>query len=228
MQTEHTSIDRLFDRLDEWRNLPAYRLEHRSDIFFSLYLHDALEALLGTHLHEVIIPEFPVQLGAIKEFMDKMRGQDNQSKKIDYVAFSSDCTRALFIELKTDNGSRRASQDTYLENAKKAGIKKLVSGITRIAGATKKKGKYDHLMRKLESLGQVKRDGSEWRESSQVNECQIFYLQPTIKPEDDPHLVITFEWLADYIVNSKHAQDPLARRFAQSLRTWANVAAGSQ
>ena len=32
----------LFDRLDEWRDFPNYQLERRADIFFSLYLVEAL------------------------------------------------------------------------------------------------------------------------------------------------------------------------------------------
>ncbi len=41
-------VDSLFDRLDAWRHLPNYQLERRADIFFSLYLAEALEEKYGT------------------------------------------------------------------------------------------------------------------------------------------------------------------------------------
>ena len=38
-------LDALFDRMDAW--LPNYQLERRADLFFSLYLAEALQAKLG-------------------------------------------------------------------------------------------------------------------------------------------------------------------------------------
>jgi len=40
--TTETLIDELFDKLDEWRSLPAYQLERRADIFFAIYLKDII------------------------------------------------------------------------------------------------------------------------------------------------------------------------------------------
>ena len=58
--TKELLIDQLFDRLDDWRNLPAYQLERRSDIFFSLYLKDIIQSNYQQKV-EHIIPEFPVK-----------------------------------------------------------------------------------------------------------------------------------------------------------------------
>jgi hypothetical protein len=46
----------LFDRLDAWRHCPAYQLERRADILFSLYLREVVEQELGVELLDVIIP----------------------------------------------------------------------------------------------------------------------------------------------------------------------------
>ena len=40
-------LEELFARLDDWRHLPAYQLERRADIFFSLYLPDVLARRVG-------------------------------------------------------------------------------------------------------------------------------------------------------------------------------------
>lgn len=35
-------IEEIFDWLDRWRQLPAYQLERRADIFFALYLPEII------------------------------------------------------------------------------------------------------------------------------------------------------------------------------------------
>ena len=35
-------ISKIFDTLDDWRQLPAYQLERRADIFFGIYLEEIL------------------------------------------------------------------------------------------------------------------------------------------------------------------------------------------
>ena len=51
----------MFANLDAWRHLPSYQLERRADVFFSLYLHEVLEAELGVELEPTLIPEFPIK-----------------------------------------------------------------------------------------------------------------------------------------------------------------------
>ena len=57
-------ITKLFDTLDDWRNLPAYQLERRADIFFAIYLEEIIQAKFNINI-EFIIPEFPVRIGNI-------------------------------------------------------------------------------------------------------------------------------------------------------------------
>lgn len=40
--------ERLFDLLDDWRNLPSYQLERRADIFFALHLEIIIKKALGS------------------------------------------------------------------------------------------------------------------------------------------------------------------------------------
>jgi len=77
-------VTAVFDRMDEWRHLPNCQLEHRSDILFSLYLPDVLEAKLGFPIRPVVVPELPVRKGTIY--------RDHRSAdccNIDYLALSA-------------------------------------------------------------------------------------------------------------------------------------------
>jgi hypothetical protein len=53
-------INDIFDNLDDWRHLPAYQLERRADIFFSIYLPELLEQHYGFEI-EGLVPEFPLR-----------------------------------------------------------------------------------------------------------------------------------------------------------------------
>ena len=56
-------IDSLFEHLDNWRYLPSYRLEPRTDVFFGLFLPQALDRHLaprGVRIDPRLIPEFPL------------------------------------------------------------------------------------------------------------------------------------------------------------------------
>lgn len=37
----------IFNLMDSWRRLPSYQLERRADLFFALYIPQALEEKLG-------------------------------------------------------------------------------------------------------------------------------------------------------------------------------------
>lgn len=75
------NLNPLFDLLTDWRQLPAYQLERRADIFFALYLEDLLTYCgyfaAGDQL--TVIPEFPAK----QEHM-------NLSDRIDYMVASDD------------------------------------------------------------------------------------------------------------------------------------------
>jgi len=124
-------INSIFDNLDTWRNLPAYQLERRADVFFSIYLPDILSQKFGVEI-EGVIPEFPIRVGTIHH-----KEEINKSFKVDYLARASDGKSIIFVELKTDESSRRDKQDWYLERAKQVGMVELLEGIRKIHKATK-------------------------------------------------------------------------------------------
>ena len=145
-------LNELFDLLDDWRNLPAYQLERRVDIFFAVHLDKIIEKILGTKI-DFVIPEFPVRIGELPE----QDPSNNQSFKIDYLTYSRNENKVYLIELKTDQRSRRAKQDLYLKNASEIKVKGLVDGLIKIYEATNQKVKYDNLLDKIEKIIWIKR-----------------------------------------------------------------------
>ena len=99
--------------MDTWRHLPAYQLERRADIFFSIYLPEVLTEKFGAEI-EGIVPEFPVHIGTISNI------ETNKSFKIDYLARAKNSQRLFFVKFKTDVGSRRLAQDS-VSGARQAG-----------------------------------------------------------------------------------------------------------
>jgi hypothetical protein len=65
--TTESHINQLFKKLDAWRHLPAYQLERRADIFFSLYLAEVLQKRFSLEATPVLIPEFPCRYGSIRD-----------------------------------------------------------------------------------------------------------------------------------------------------------------
>ena len=225
-------IDTLFDRMDSWRHLPSYQLERRADLFFSLYLPEVLEAKLGFPVSDEIAPEFPVRIGTIYPHISIDR-----SYKIDYVAMSADGARAILVELKTEGMSRRDDQDLYLQAARKAGFRTLLSGVLDIFRATNAKRKYFHLFEHLEAMGVLRIPG-DMKEimarrglqgateasrrieiTAQATETLVIYVQPN---GDGPDIISFAEFAA---VVRRH-DDPMSQRFAASLREWAEIQAG--
>jgi hypothetical protein len=66
MTTNDSKINQLFNNLDVWRHLPAYQLERRVDIFFSLYLAEVLQKKFNLPEVPVLIPEFPIRYGLVR------------------------------------------------------------------------------------------------------------------------------------------------------------------
>lgn len=227
-------IGQLFDRMDDWRHLPNYQLERRVDLVFSLYLPQALFSKTGTEVSETFVPEFPVRIGTIYPDIPI-----DKSYKIDYVAVSKSGDIAYLVELKTDGASRRAAQDKYLIASKNTGMQRLLEGVLKIFRATKSKRKYYCLLKLLEDMGQleipakltaimkrkslkgVNEASRSVRISSKVSRCKILYIQPNGEGEQ----VMSFAEFADAIARNS---DPFAKRFALSLRKWAEVEAGWQ
>ncbi|MFC1936848.1 hypothetical protein ACFLYP_04200 [Chloroflexota bacterium] len=59
-------VNELFDNMDDWRHLPAYQLERRADIFFSVSLPSLLESKFEIEIDD-IIPEFPIRIDLTPE-----------------------------------------------------------------------------------------------------------------------------------------------------------------
>jgi len=133
-------INEIFDNMDAWRHLPAYQLERRADIFFSIYLPDLLFNKFCVKI-EGVIPEFPIRIGTIHPKLDI-----NKSFKVDYLAKVKESNTIMFVELKTDQGFRRDKQDWYLERAKQVGLVELLEGVRKIFTATNSKKKYKYLL----------------------------------------------------------------------------------
>ena len=225
-------IASLFDRMDGWRHLPNYQLERRADLFFSLYLPAALEARLGVSIHPLMVPEFPVRIGTIYPTIET-----DKSFKVDYVCFSADLERVLFVELKTDGLSRREGQDNYLAAAQKVGFQNLLEGLLKIFQATAAKRKYFNLLDllgrigfltipevmydivKRESLAGIDRAAEKIEIHCKTNTPEIIYLQPNGNGKE----VLSF---AEFKKSVERLDDPISRRFAISLDQWASVKAG--
>jgi hypothetical protein len=211
-------INDIFDNMDKWRHLPAYQLERRADIFFSIYLTDILAHRFGVDI-EGVIPEFPIRVGTIHHNTDI-----NKSFKIDYLAKSNSNNKIFFVELKTDQASRRDKQDWYLERAREVGLTELLVGIRKIYKATKSKNKYQHLLALLHKMGFIIIDSNGSFEITQANyDIQIVYIQPN-NPDDKAN-VITFQEVSEFI---EGYGDDLSIRFSRSLLNWAEKRAGDQ
>ncbi len=151
----------IFKRLDRWRHLPKYQLEPRLTPYFDLFLLRILQSQIkDTDLHGTIIPELPIRNGTIftkdsiacKNYESAPREGSNSSKNIDYVAYSRDLTTVLFVELKTDIGSRNTDQDKFLKCVRDHNFGELVKDVQTLARASDKKRKYVHLLHQLAEL----------------------------------------------------------------------------
>ena len=227
-------IATLFERMDGWRHLPNYQLERRADLFFSLYLAEALEAKLGAAMQPLLVPEFPVRIGTIYPGI-----ASDKSVKIDYVCFSADLERVIFVELKTEGASRRPEQDKYLLAAQRVGFGALLEGLLKIFAATAAKRKYFHLLDLLGRVGTLRipeamyeivgRDSLAGigQAAEGIEICcgakrpEIIYLQPNGEGND----VLSF---AEFKRTVERFNDPISKRFAMSLDEWAGVKAGER
>lgn len=216
-------INQLFGNLDAWRHLPAYQLERRADIFFSLYLAEVLQKKFGLSEAPILIPEFPVRYGLIPE--SKGSAGENQSFKIDYLAITKDGENAYFIELKTDMASRNPVQDDNMKKAAEMNMSKLFSGIECMLRNSNQKQKYLSLFRYISVLFNldIRPDGviSDATFAKFKTKPKIIYLQPAKSINKDD---IDFEYFANEISSQA---DHVSLRFADSLMNWAGSKAGS-
>lgn len=115
-----------FAQLTDWKKLPAYKAEPRIDSLIGFYLQDILEDYFKTSITG-IIPELPIRLGTVKPEHEHTNYAE-RSFKVDFFAVT-DSDVYYLVEFKTDSGSRRDEQDTYLQEAKDVGVRAIMDGI---------------------------------------------------------------------------------------------------
>lgn len=226
------TINHVFDLLDRWRHLPSYQLERRADIFFAIYLPDYLGHRFGTVVHQLLVPEFPVRTALTNSSQTGF-----SSFKIDYLALAVDRSRAWFVELKTDCASLREPQDAYLRAAKEQGLRCCLEDVLSIAQKSDAKQKYGRLVLLLHEIGLLVAPASlgerilagnrgvnaEFRATKVAVDCtiEIAYIQPTATQSNA--VQINFDDFAAWL---DLRREPLAERFAESLRRWSKTLAG--
>lgn len=205
-----TDINAVFDRLDHWKQLPSYQLERRADIFFSMYLPEVLDDVLGTPIDRIIVPEFPVK-----------QSETNRSDKVDYVAVTADGRTLVYVELKTDDNSLRRSQFEYLIRAANRPPAQVLEDLQQINKASRQKTKYGALQSILEQMD-LAGPRRRYPESSHVvliqpkSEVRPWVTQ-MFADEGIAFSVIGFHRFASFVSGHK---DPISERFARSLRLW--------
>lgn len=155
------TIEEIFRKLDQWRHLPAYRLEPQLSPYFGLFLPEILRCKLNAKIEEncVVIPEFPLPLKCLQETrrkFGKTGAKTNLSVKVDYAVFSIKHDESYFVELKTDEASYREEQFCYLMEAREQGFSNLVEGLIEIIEKTKQQRKYAHLLLLLADIPLIK------------------------------------------------------------------------
>lgn len=224
-------VSTLLTLLDRWRHLPAYQLERRADIFFALFLPDALDHHLrprGLTIDRRIIPEFP--LG---------HTTSRRSAKADYFALSSDRSPAFLIELKTDMRSVRPAQERDLREAVRQGMSVLLARLIASANAAKPyaRRKYFHLLWMLDDLRLIALPpdltNKIYGHSRGVHKCiddiaiasplpalKLIHVLPKANDSTD---CIDFETFAGIV----QCRGEIGKGFARHLRRWACVEAGT-
>ena len=202
-----------FETLIDWKKLPAYRLEPRIYSLIWFYLPEMLNDLLSISV-AAVIPELPIRLGTVRpELNEKCYAE--RSYKVDFYALAKN-GRNLFVEVKTDSGSRRDEQDNYLNQSKRVGMKAIVEGITKISTVSCYKTKYRHLLDKMASIGIV--DTS--RGFCGQDPIDVIYVQPRILENDVGKTVVDFNRVAAWLSN-KYPSDGFSMSFASALESWA-------
>lgn len=211
------TLTNLFGLLTDWRELPAYQLERRADIFFALYLEDLLKYCKHFAPDEslTIIPEFPAK-----------HADTNQSDRIDYMVCSEQ--KVVYVELKTDNHSIRSEQAEYLHNIQQRAWKDVLEDIIAIYRATNARTKYRKLIEKLDRWIEChKTEAGEERctlrdgEIAKVESVEVVYILPK-RPQKpiDIKKPIYFDSLVEMLRLPKYADDPIAQAFTDALVKW--------
>lgn len=184
MEEEKKKIEKIFELLTQWYQLPKYQLERRLDIFFALYLPEILETKGISKVNNInIFPEFPL----------KKDGQDEfRSNNADYAIIykEKDKYKLCLIELKTDpNSINRKNQFTYYENILKKSFEEVLEGIIQIEQRTKEtkskdaNDKYNKLLKRMSDLKIIKEKENGWETNTEIinQQIQLKYIVPEKK-----------------------------------------------
>lgn len=207
-----------FDMLEDWKLLPAYKLEPRIDslVGFALQNVKVSDDLLGVQ-KRVLIPELPIRKGTVKKEYEGTRSQ-NRSYKVDfYMRGQKD--ENLFIEFKSDTRSIRDEQIEYLKKSEEVRMKEIVEGVLKLSKSTRQKPKYAHLLSKLEEAGLI---DSQHRSKIDDEDIKIVFIQPHIvkdEIQDEIIQVLAFNALAKSI-RVGFSDESLMTSLANSLDAW--------
>jgi hypothetical protein len=211
------SIHQLFENLDTWRHLPSYQLGRRADIIFWVYLPEYLKKKFGYDV-QVVIPDFPIRVGTVRPVTD-----NNSSFKVDYFVKVSNPSMVILLKFMTESGSKRSEPDWYLTEAKKKGVRQLLSGLRKIVTGSTPRSRFDYLLRSLECAGLIQvTETNHFHILDAEHDISIMYIQPNATSDNN---VVTFAELADFV---SQKSDDLSQRFAQSLREWATGKKGAE
>lgn len=210
----------IFQLLDKWSGFPAYKLEPRVDIFFSLYLKEVVERKLGNVEIIGITPEFPIRLGSLKDIRGAIESTYNRSFKADYLLKSRE--KSFLLELKTDSNSIKNDQIAYLESARSAGFHALLAGALELHKKTKSRAKYENLLKEV--FGPDCQEGSR-DPSSHPDAIEIIYVIPDKKSAkgllDNPEThVIDFAFFAETVLLNRTRAPEFNQIFAEHLEKW--------
>lgn len=192
--------------LNDWKKLPAYKAEPRVDFIVAGALPEIIMNIYNCNI-SVIIPELPIRIGSIYKDLDI-----DKSYKVDFYLYLEN-GKHLFIEFKTDPGSRRVKQDKYLLASQSVGMKAILDGIIKIYSVTNYKTKYSHLMKKLLTAGLISESNSIYQPTVIQNEIEILYIQPKAEQQNE----IGFDEVAKLMSES---EDIFYKKFSEILFTW--------
>lgn len=209
-------IEEYFNLLEEWKKFPAYKLETRIDSFVGFVLPNVLEDLQGLKTRD-IIPELPIRIGTVHpHHNDKPFAE--RSYKVDFF-IRTECGQNIFIEFKSDSGSRREKQDEYLRLSREVKMNAILEGILKIYKVTTYKKKYTVLLEKLVESGLLKHTNGYYESCLDSEDIRILYVQPRVLPGDEDKEVITFDKVAGSI-RKVYPENDLMNRLASSLDKW--------
>ena len=202
-----------FEMMADWKRLPAYRAEPRIDSLIGYFLPQLATDYFKDQIVG-IIPELPIRLATVKPRHEKTDYAD-RSYKVDFYLLGASGIN-YFVEFKTDSGSRRKKQDTYLSEAQSVGMAGIVDGIRRIYRVSSYKHKYDHLLNKLSRIGILDETG---QFSGSSSEIRIVFVQPNNRLGDQN--CIDFQWISKWL-ERRSVQEGFESHLASALMNWSN------